>query len=387
MPSKPDARPVILHVTESMGAGVSSALFDYVTNTPEYQHHLLYVERAETKTLPEQWQNLFSTATELPANQFRRILAVRAATRRLKPRVIHSHSSFAGLYARLAVRNSAKLHQVYTPHCYAFERLDLSATARAAYRGAEWLLAFNTGTVVACSPREAQLSKALGGKRANRAAVVYAPNAVSISRVQSPGDKVAARTEVLKLAGSGRLGAQKDPRFFLAAVDALRHNGYGVQARWLGGGDPELTRELTEAGVWVTGWLPRTQLLAELAETDVYFHTAAWEGFPLAVLEASALQTATVVRNIPAFDGVELPLRVSSAEELVALWPQLQDPFARAGAAERSREALRSNTPAAQRTALLAVYGRADPTSTTPSPSASVSARTAKPALDQITPN
>ncbi|MCB8799003.1 hypothetical protein LJD40_26130, partial [Escherichia coli] len=96
MPSNSTDRPAILHITESMGAGVSTALFDYVANTPEYRHHQRYVERAETTALPAGWQQGFATAAELPSGQFRRVLAVRSAVRALKPVALHSHSSFAG---------------------------------------------------------------------------------------------------------------------------------------------------------------------------------------------------------------------------------------------------------------------------------------------------
>lgn len=356
MPSNSGAQPTILHVTESMGAGVSSALLDYVANSPEYQHHLLYVERAETKTLPPGWPDAFESTAQLPSGQLRRIRAVREAAHRLKPLVLHSHSSFAGLYARLAVRNTAALQQVYTPHCYAFERLDLSTAARRAYRAAEWFLAGNTGTVAACSPREAALAKTLAKRWPTRTAVAYVPNAAPSVGARPPVGKVPPPGELLSLAGAGRLGPQKDPRFFLAAVEALRRSGQEVQASWLGGGDSKLTQELTEAGIRVTGWLPREQLFAELATTDVYLHSAAWEGFPLTVLEAAALQIATVVRGIPAFDGVDLPLRINSPEELPEIWPQLRDPLTRSDAAERARSALASNNSQSQRNALLAVY-------------------------------
>lgn len=359
-------RPAILHVTESMGAGVSTALFDYVANTPEYLHHLLYVERAETKTLPPGWHNGFASTAELPPGQLRRVIAVRSAARRLDPVALHSHSSFAGAYARLAVRNSAELRQVYTPHCYAFERLDLSATARWAYRTVERLLSRNTGAVAACSPREMTLAAELSKGSAGRTVVGYVPNFASVPPHRALNSKVAVRTEVLRLSGAGRLGAQKDPQFFLAAVEALRQEGYEVQARWLGGGDPELVRELTENEIQVSGWLSREQLLIELASSDVYLHSAAWEGFPLTVLEANALRVATVVRAIPAFENSGLPLRINAPEELSALWPQLRDPLLRADLAEDCRKALVRNTAQDQRRALLEIYPGAFSTTGSP---------------------
>lgn len=335
-----------------MGAGVSAAVFEYVKNTPEFEHHLLYVERAETKSLPAGWQRSFASVELLPPGHFSRIRAVRRAALRIAPGAVHSHSSFAGLYARLAFRNSALMQHVYTPHCYAFERLDLSPAARAAYRAAERLLSLNTGTVAGCSPRETALGKNMPG----RGGAVYLPNSTVLPRFDAPGSKVSVRTDLLRLAGAGRLGPQKDPVFFLTAVNALRQHGYTVQASWFGGGDEGLHRKLEAAGIQVTGWLPREQLLSRMATTDVYLHSAAWEGFPLAVLESGALRVATVVRNIPAFEGFDLPLRISSPADLVPLWEDLRNPFRRLEIAERSAAALAMNNAAAQRRALLEIY-------------------------------
>ncbi|WP_394940695.1 glycosyltransferase [Psychromicrobium sp. YIM B11713] len=343
----------ILHVTEAMGGGVSSALFDYVRHTPELEHHLLFVSRPETKALGEQWRELFESVVELPAGHFQRIREVRSQLKRLRPDVVHSHSSFAGFYARLAALKSRKLEQVHTPHCYAFERLDLSAAIRFALRGIEAVLSRNTTLIAGCSPREVALAE----RWPLSCRASYLPNlAPKVELSGSEEDSVSVRTEVLRVVGAGRLGAQKDPEFFISALRGLRKAGYHVEATWVGGGDETLAHHLEEAGVKVTGWLPRAEVFRTFNCQDIYLHTAAWEGFPLAVLEASALHLATVVRDIPAFEGIDLPLKVKTSAELVSLWDALRDPFYRADAVKKAQFALRSNTVQAQREALLKVY-------------------------------
>lgn len=353
MRSEQDSPRRILHITEAMGAGVSTALFDYVHNTSEFEHHLLYVPRDETEALGTAWSAAFESVGQLPAGHRQRIQAVAERVRQLRPDVVHAHSSYAGFYSRLAVSKSRTLKQVYTPHCYAFERQDLAAPLRLALRAIEWGLAFNTTVIAACSPREARLSRHWPGSPQ----LSYIPNAaIEIGTADTAPDSVSVHTETLAVAGAGRLGPQKDPEFFLASIEALRERGYQVKASWLGGGDQSSTTKLEEAGIEVTGWIPRAELLQRLAAQDIYLHTAAWEGFPLAILEAAALRVATVVRDIPAFTGIDLPLRIKAPKELPALWDSLRDPFYRAEAVADSRAALSGNNAEAQREALLKVY-------------------------------
>ncbi|XGU19402.1 glycosyltransferase [Rhodococcus sp. 3Y1] len=73
--------------------------------------------------------------------------------------VLHLHSSLAGL-ARIIPGHRAGI--VYTPHCYAFERTDVSPLARVLYKSVErGLLSIRRQCVVAVSGREAELTTEL----------------------------------------------------------------------------------------------------------------------------------------------------------------------------------------------------------------------------------
>ncbi|MDN5548346.1 MAG: glycosyltransferase, partial [Rhodococcus sp. (in: high G+C Gram-positive bacteria)] len=73
--------------------------------------------------------------------------------------ILHLHSSLAGL-ARIIPGHRAGI--VYTPHCYAFERTDVSPLARVLYKSVErGLLSIRRQCVVAVSGREAELTTEL----------------------------------------------------------------------------------------------------------------------------------------------------------------------------------------------------------------------------------
>ncbi|QEW02158.1 glycosyltransferase family 4 protein [Microbacterium lushaniae] len=312
--------------------------------TPEFEHHLLYAERADAPIVAADLSR-FTTATALPPGHGRRARATRSHLRRKRFDIVHAHSSFGGLYARVAARRARTLI-VYTPHCYAFERKDIGALQRLAFRLTEFFLAFNTSVFAACSPREAQLSRWTPGTR-----VVFVPNVAPRAKAV---DVRPNGTPPLRVVGAGRAARQKDPEFFLACIREARRQGVEVDATWVGG-DSTLQSTAEADGVTVTGWLPREEALRHVRTADIYLHTAAWEGFPVAVLEAVALGVPTVVRRIPAFESLDLP-QFTSATEFADVAGEAQDPRLRRILLSRAEVALSDYTPETQRLALLSAY-------------------------------
>lgn len=343
----PEGAVRVLHVVESFGGGVENAVQDYVRNTPELSHYLLFAERPEASSGP----NLapFRKAITLPRGHLNRVHAVRRAVHAVKPEVVHAHSSFAGAYTRLGIRSKPSTRVVYTPHCYAFERLDVRPAFRAVFRATEHALSMNTAVFAACSPREAALS----GWRASRARVLEVPN---VSPVPVTVSRRAEKGSNRVLAGAGRGGAQKDPDYFVQSVRAIKAIDPHLKAVWIGG-DEKLATAMAADGIEVTGWLPRDKALQRMSEADLYLHTARWEGFPLAVLEAAAVGVPVVVRHIPSFQDAGLPLVIAEPSEVVRIWDRMSDPSVRRETLFELRFALRRNTDHHQRAALLAAYG------------------------------
>lgn len=89
-----------------------------------------------------------------------------------------------------------------------------------------------------------------------------------------------------------RLVAQKNPTRFLQLAAALHRKNEAARFVWIGDGDlrERFYQEAKELGlgdvVHCTGWLDQPRDL--LSAMDVYLHPAAYEGLPLAILEAMA---------------------------------------------------------------------------------------------------
>ena len=432
VPGPRGGHPVVLHVVEAFGGGVAAAVRDYARATPECEHHLLCHLRPEAVNLEAQWDGDFTSVRTLPGGHLANIKATRWAIREVKPDVIHSHSSYAGVYARLAVghlprrRNDtlsplnapaapttraerhgdllahadlapsgrdrvplglaepreqgtgrrrtrtvpapldsalreltsnkyldvslSRIKQVYTPHAWSFSRLDRSRLTRLGYWVLEGALAARTDVLAGCS--KAENNVAHWGPISPH--TVYVPNIAhphgGPRRRPEPG-------EPLVVAGAGRLAAQKDPVFFVQAVEAIRAAGHRVAPLWIGGGDADVEQLLREHGVEVTGWVGHHEVREHLQRADVYLHTARWEGFPITVLEAALSDIPVVVRRIRVFDDAGLPVVVDTPEDVARRWAEITDERARDEVSAWARKALWENCYAVQRRRLGEIYG------------------------------
>lgn len=292
----------ILHVTEALGGGVTSALTQIIRLSPQHKHCVLAALR-ESDAVQTDWQTLGIDHWQLPRGLRAATTTIRTAYQKIRPDFVHLHSSFAGAWGRLS-GGIPRQKIIYTPHCYAFERRDIGPLERLTFRLAEEILAVGGGTVAACSPREAQLARGLLAKQH----VAVVPNSVRNDFLQPRGPHGMGRP--FKVMMIGRAAAQKDPSFFAATARLLRAEKAPVEFHWLGDGP---ARPLLEAaGVKMSGWLPQLGLWTQLKTADLYFHCAAWEGCPMSLLEAAALDIPILGRSIPSLEALPLHHTVAS---------------------------------------------------------------------------
>jgi glycosyltransferase involved in cell wall biosynthesis len=223
--------------------------------------------------------------------------------RQERPDIVHLHSSFAGAARAVLPPGTAV---VYSPHCYAMERRDLGAVPRAGFAAIEWLLARRTRAVVAVSPREAELSRRLNA----RVPVVVALNPAPF---EAPASRAPA-ADPAEVVMVGRISPQKDPGLFAAVASETRNAPWRYV--WIGDGDPDAREELVRAGVEVTGWTTPDVAAQRVARARLYLHSAAWEGGPLSTIEAAALGTPVLARDIPSMRSIGYALAGDGSEQL-----------------------------------------------------------------------
>jgi glycosyltransferase involved in cell wall biosynthesis len=283
-------RKAVLHVSEAYGGGVQAAIQQYVQNSPGLKHRLLVRNRVAHDIDIE--SGIEETSFDGSVVSF--LFAARREILRTKPQIVHLHSSFAGLLRIFKFDPEVKV--IYTPHAYAFLREDCSLTARLSFKLIEIALSTTTQTIAAISPFEVAQAVRMAGRRAT---VKYLPNIVS-NIGENPQDQSSAsyRGEIVTV---GRISPQKDPGFF---AESARCSKLDLRWTWVGDGDPEAKAQLREAGVIVTGWLPNSMVQRYVGSADLYLHTAKWEGAPVTLLEAAALGTPVLARNIVSLTGL-----------------------------------------------------------------------------------
>jgi glycosyltransferase involved in cell wall biosynthesis len=342
---------VVLHVSESFGGGVATAIISFAENSPWAAHHLLAGSRNDAKIdltgdLP------FESISILPKSYLKSIAAIRASYKHISPDIVHLHSSFAGAYGRVAGLTRRRI--IYTPHGFSFERRG-HPLKRAGTFLVEQALALGGRGIAAVSPRECALARRL----LTAGEVSLLPNYAAIPEGFARSARRGAKRPLVG-AMVGRFTAAKDPDFFLKTWEYLRARSDGVRLAWIGGGEPGLERKFRDAGIEVTGWLDRDQVLSRMRDLDFYIHSSAWEGNPLSILEAAALGLPIVARDIPALRSIGMSALAPTPEELAALAASLTEPGVMAGLLDQTAQLNRAYSRQAQVEALRRLYGAED---------------------------
>lgn len=299
----------VLHITESFGGGVQTALYSYVhsSRSEPYRHFLLARARQNDLTNDSN-HNVFVETRWVKGGLLQFMRDANQTIAEVKPDIVHLHSSKAGFLGRFLKLNNSRL--VYTPHCYAFEREDISGLAQQLYKTLEKVMLNKIDVVAGCSQRECDLAISIGAKRTE-----LLNNYVSYQTEEREDRDQNAPLKVVIL---GRVAPQKDPQFLISTLSHLDIVGLNRQLEftWIGGGDSSLEQCLKDAGVHVTGMLPRDEVVKQLKASDIYLHTAAWEGMPLTILEAAKLHLPMVIRSIGATKDLNYPFMAQTAEDM-----------------------------------------------------------------------
>lgn len=333
----------VLHVLEALEGGTSRHVVDLVRWTPDVEQHVAIpgrrvggvTDEAAAPALRAHGATVhpvaMTRAPATPANA-RSLAALVRLIRRVRPDVVHAHSSIGGLLGRLAAA-TGRVPAVYTPNGVT----DVRAGVRV-----EQALRPLTARLVAVSTSEAERVRALRLVGADRVRVV--PNGIDLDRRPEPLD-LRARLGVpaaVPLVGTiSRLVPQKDPLTWVAM--AARVAGRVPDAHFVVIGDGALRPEV-DAAVTGAGLAARFHVVAHLPEADralpsldVFVMSSVFEGAPYAPMEAMRAGVPLVLTEVAGsadlvadgVDGRMVPPRDPDALA-AAVVEQLADP-ARAG--------------------------------------------------------
>jgi glycosyltransferase involved in cell wall biosynthesis len=284
-----------------------------------------------------------------PAADARAVAAAARAVRRVRPALVHAHSSKAGAVGRLARPAFPRTPLVYTPHGYAFAGHFESERERSRYRAVERALAPLASLVLCVCEAERRLAASVGPERRTR--VVH--NGVPMPRpapVHPTVERLRERGPVVGMVTLLRPGKGLE-----TLVDALPGllAGHPSASVVVAGSGPD--REQIEARARERGVAGALHLIGEtagpmplLAGADLFLSASWAESFPLNVLEAMAAGLPVVATDVggtaeAVVDGVTglvIPAR-DPAALAAALADLLADPGRRAGLGDAGRRRAR----------------------------------------------
>lgn len=279
----------IVHILESTATGtltMVSILANMMANKG-CEVSVIYSKRDET---PDKLAAYFEDSVALirvDMRPFHRVPQhlwhIREVLNEIQPDILHLHSSIGGFLGRFATIGMSNVDVYYSPHCISFMMANLTPSRRFAYTVLEKFANICGGEYVACSESErAAITKAIPS-----AVVHKIDNAIDLNidaPKASPLDG-----EHITIINVGEVRPQKGPELFADIARKLRQRHPHVHFKWVGDGLSERKKVLTDAGVEISGWMDKNQVMHALSDADLYLSTSFWEGLPVSLIEAMAL--------------------------------------------------------------------------------------------------
>ena len=300
----PDCPPLrILHLAEAFGGGLMEMTVALAEASSRRGHDVLigYGIRPET---PADVRDRIDARIEVrqlpwtrrsPGAQLRAAREIRRLIRAWRPDIVHLHSSFAGLVGSMVIDERIPL--VYSPHAFASALPEAGKLRASLFRAGERRTCRRVAAVGAVSSSEAALAWDLGAShvlRVRNGIRELDPDVVHTRSADDPPPDPA------RIVAAGRTVPQRLPEACAGILSQVRDV---AEVEWLGGGGGargvEGRQALEAAGIPLSGWLPRPELLGRLRDATAYLHWTAWDGLPLSVLEAIALDVVVVASDIP----------------------------------------------------------------------------------------
>ncbi len=283
----------ILMVCEAFGGGVFTYVSQLCNDMSDYfDVYLAYSLRPQT---PKNYKEFLDPRVHLirvefwddksvtdVLNNIKVIKELRAIEKKVKPDIIHLHSSIAGGIGRLAFKGKNNT-VLYTPHGYAHILMGPGKKAKI-YKLMEQILGKTNCITLTCCESEDEVAKTLCKRTA------YIETGVNLKELgEALGGIEPEKNERFTVFTLGRACVQKQPALFNRIAQLV------PDARFVWIGNGELENELTDCEV--TGWKPRKEALAMAKGADAFILCSLGEAIAMSLIENMYIKKLILVSN------------------------------------------------------------------------------------------
>ncbi len=227
---------------------------------------------------------------------------------RLRPDVVHTHSSKAGILGRLAAADARVPIIVHTIHGMSFNRTQPWAVRRL-YAFAEWVAARRTHALVAVADALVRQTVAAGVAPPHKLLTIYSGMEVELF---TPHPQLRQRTrrqwgvadDEIVVGTCARLFRRKGYEQLIPIMASAAQRQPRLRFVWIGDGaqrreyQAELERRALAQRTILTGLVPPAEVPRLLAGCDILAHTSQWEGLPRVAVQALLMHVPVVAFDI-----------------------------------------------------------------------------------------
>jgi hypothetical protein len=292
----------IIHVTDCMNAGVSTAIIDLVRANPQHDHLLLWRTKSDSPA-PSKFElnNFFQMEYRLKSALVPSVLQLRKLTIQLQPDIIHLHSSRAGFIGRVI---PSRVKIFYSSHGFGFQRMDVPRVLRYLFWSIEFMMRNRTDSYVAFWPLDFKLANS----NIKYKKVLFHKTALlrEFPIQNLPSKRIKNKVFIT----TARLAKAKDPFFLVQALQLMSLKSkpstklpttprfiwiglFGSEAK-----NSKMSAKMRSVGIELVSWKKRDDLKNELSLAEATLITSAWESGPMTFYESLLAGTPVLMRDI-----------------------------------------------------------------------------------------
>lgn len=308
----------IIIICEAIGGGVRKHLLDVLDNLDKNKFELSLIyssSRADTvfKSRIEDLKQSGIKLYDLPKMQREisiskdtaSLLDIFKIAKKIKPDIIHCHSSKAGVLGRIVGRILG-IKVIYTPHAYFAQNNSLNTTKKNVYVCIERVLGYITFKTVNVSQGENEFALNHKIVRKNNSVVIYN----GIADIEDLPAKSSLKNPIT-IGTLSRVDFQKNPWLFIEIAETLIKKYDNINFLYVGDGillekmQKYIKEKNLEKRINFSGF--SSEIVKELNKFDIYLSTALYEGLPYSVIEALALKKPLVLSDVTGNNELVVP--------------------------------------------------------------------------------